>query len=224
MENRDAHDISEADQAAKHAAQCPHCRDLLGRDEALEAHIGAMLGREETPARLKNKVDLNLDHMRSARGSKSLWALVAACCIVLVATFSLQLWMPVKRGQPVLSIEQLGNYILTDYQDHGAGGMGFEPVADAALWLKANLDTGTLPPEQLVAGYTVKAARFCYLGSCLAGHLIYEKNGRTISIFVIEEKNVDLGSDHPAFYTMVAGQENILLKSDSKYLYAAIGM
>jgi|GEM_PF-1910087 len=225
LENRDTHDISEADQARRHAAHCDHCRKLLAQDEALEHHISGMLAREATPTGLQNKVDLNLDRMQPKRGRKGVWALVAACCIMLLAVLPFQGWLPDNReGLPVLSVEQLGDYILADYQDHGDGGMGFEPVTDAAVWLKENLHTSQLPPKQIIAGYTIQSARFCYLGQCLAVHLIYEKGGRYISIFVVEKKNVDADFDSGRLYTVAAGPNDIVLSRKSEYLYAAIGM
>ncbi|WP_136797712.1 hypothetical protein [Desulfosediminicola ganghwensis] len=225
LENRDTHDISEADKARRHATQCHCCSELMAHDEALDRHIGALLARETVPSHLENIVDLNLERILPQRGTRSIWALVAVCCIVLLAAIPFQGWITGKRGeQPMLSMEQLGGYILADYQYHGDGGVGFEPVKDAAIWLNANLHTRQLPPERIVAGYTVKYARLCKLGECLAVHLVYEKGGKRISVFVMDKSNVDGSFEQDRLYAVATGNTNILLSSQNKYLYAVIGI
>lgn len=225
LENRDTHDISEADRARRHAARCSDCRQLLECDEALDARLSVLFARESVPKRLKNTIDLNLDSMQRPRRGLKIWPLVATLCIVLLAVIPFQGWITGQRGEPsLLSAEQLSNYILADYRDHGGGGPGFEQVEDATLWLNENLHTRQLPPERLVGGYKVKLARLCYLGKCLAVHLIYEKNGKNISVFIMNKENVEAGFDSDRLYTMVAGGKHILISPQRRYLYAAIGL
>ncbi|MCP3890276.1 MAG: hypothetical protein GY702_15610, partial [Desulfobulbaceae bacterium] len=72
LEERDLYDVSEADQALRHAEKCPECRELYCKDETLDSKLCQEFSRIPLPVKLKNRIDLDLDR-QSIRKTKSSW-------------------------------------------------------------------------------------------------------------------------------------------------------
>lgn len=217
LENRDLHDLSEADRAHKHALECIRCSDVLKNEEALDQFIASSLSADPLPDGLVDRIDLSIDKPLKNRQGKGLFASVAAMCVVVAALFIFN-----TGQQRFVSMDELGTFALEDHQDHTTVEAVFEQVTDARQWLAANNDQMTYPPVKLTEGYRVKGARFCKLGHCQAVHMVYEKSGELVSVFVIDESEVGFLLDPDRVYTITIGGNNVKMLREKDKVYALV--
>ncbi len=217
LENRDTYDVSEADRAHRHAAECQRCGQLLKKDEILDSFIAESLAAEPMPESLRNRIDLNLDRQVPGRTPKGLLAAVSMICVVIIAFFA---FSPAK--EQFVTMDEMGTFMLADHRDHGQLQAIFEPVNDAALWLAANIARDVSPPLQLVDGYSVKGARFCHLGHCRAVHMLYARDGELVSVFVVDESEIDFHLEQGRVYTLAMDGNNVKLCKQNNQVYALV--
>ncbi|WP_136805410.1 hypothetical protein [Desulfosediminicola flagellatus] len=218
LENRDMHDVSEADKAYRHAEECAPCCDMLKKDEMLDRLIVDSLCCEPIPASLKNSVDLSIERSDPRTSRKGLIAAVSAMCLAVVIIFG----FTTGENTGFSSMDEFGDFLQADYRDHGQASAIFDPVNDPALWFAANAEGVALPPEQLVGGYTVKGARFCHLGHCKAVHMLYEKGGVLVSVFVVEENEIDFRLEEGRVYSFNIDGDSIKLYKSNDQVYALV--
>lgn len=218
LENRDIHDVSEADKAYRHAEECSPCCELLKKDEMLDRFIAASLCCEPVPASLKNSVDLSLERSTPSSSGRGLIATVSVMCLAVVMFFG----FTTGDDKGFSSIDEFGNFLQADYRDHGQSSAIFEPVNDLNVWFAANAQGLGSPPEQLVGGYVVKGARFCHLGHCKAVHMIYEKDGVLVSLFVVDESEIDFRLESEKVYSFNIDGDSIQLYKSKDQVYALV--
>jgi hypothetical protein len=217
LENRDIYDVSEADRAHRHAAECQQCEQLLRKDEILDSFIAGSLAAEPVPESLRNRIDLTLERQVPGRTPKRLLAAVSMVCVVVIAFFA---FSPSK--EQFVTMDEIGTFMLTDHRDHSQLQNIFEPVNDASLWLAANIESNIAPPSQLVDGYSVKGARFCQLGHCRAVHMLYAKDGELVSVFVVDESEIDFHLEQGRIYTVAMDGNSVKLCKQNNQVYALV--
>ncbi len=217
LENRDIHDLSEADRAHKHAADCRSCCVLLKKEEVLDQFVARSLAAQPFPDGLLDRIDLSIDNPRQKRSGRGAIAAIAAMCLVIATFFVFN-----AQQQRFISMDELGTFALADHNDHFQLPAVFEQVTDAGAWLVANNEQHTLPPGQLTEGYSVKGARFCTLGHCQAVHMIYEKNGKLVSVFVVDDAEVGFHLDPDRVYTIAIGGNSVKMIRQKDRVYALV--
>jgi hypothetical protein len=217
LENRDTYDVSEADRAHRHAAECRRCEQLLKKDELLDRFITESLAVEPMPESLKKRIDLNIERQVPVRTSKRLLAAVSMVCFVIIAIFT---FSPSK--EQFVTMDEMGTFMVTDHRDHGQVQTIFEPVTDAALWLVANNVRNVAPPLQLIEGYSVKGARFCHLGHCRAVHMLYAKGGEFVSVFVVDDSEIDFHLEEGRVYTLAMDGNWVKLCKQNNQVFALV--
>lgn len=217
LENRDTYDVSEADKAYRHAAECKGCGRMLKQDEILDRFIARSLAPESMPEGLRNRIDLSLQRSVPHRSRRNVLAALFAVCLVVVAVFAFNMGQ-----QQFGSMDELATFALADHRDHGQRVAIFEPVVDAGVWLAANMESDISPPPQLVKGYTVKAARFCRLGHCRAVHMLYEQNGKLVSVFVVGAEEVGFHVEQGRIYLLTVEGHSVRLYKQKNEVYALV--
>jgi hypothetical protein len=143
--------------------------------------------------------------------------MVAALCLLIIVTVVLH-----DSRQRFETMDDLAGYALLDHQKHDYGEMIFEPVVDAGLWLAANGQGERAPSDLIIQGYTVKGARFCRLGKCQAVHLLYEKEGRLVSVFVLDEGEVSFPLAQGRIYSFTIDGSSIRILRQQSRVYAVV--
>lgn len=216
LENKDTHDVSEADQACKHAASCPACGPLLQKDEHLERCISHHLAAEPLPKGLKNRIDLSLDRTDTRKSPRKMVVGGMLLCCLLAALFF------VIPGNHYPALEQLGGYAVADHLDHSFQESYFNPVDDESQWMTQHIGEPVQSLQPLPPGSVIRGARPCYLGDCLAMHVIYESNGKIISIFIIAPDQVDFSLKHGEIYTVKSDNNSIKFWRQKEHVYAMV--
>lgn len=211
LENRDIHDISEADRAHRHALECKGCATLLGCDEMLDDCIRTRLARVNVPEGFEQRIDLSLDRSGTRRGRRSLIGAFAVMCLALVMFFT------IPQGENFTTMDELGGFVLADHLDHGGNTAIFDQVPGASVWFAEHLEERVDPPRLPKPGYEFAGARFCKLGHCQAVHMVYRYKGRLVSLFLMDEKEVGFHMENDRNYMLdLTGNEITFWKQGGK--------
>lgn len=189
LENRDMHDVSEADLAQRHARVCKQCRDLLHKDELLDRVFSGAMKAVPLPAKLQGQIDLNLAHCHRSRTRKRFLfrAIPALIAAMLVVYFALPL-LPVSSG-----IKEMGNYALAHHAAFIDAGVEVTEIDSVADWCRDRVAFKVIPPNLPVDQYRFIGARVCSLGDCSAVQLRYMEGEMLVSVYIIDDKEVDFG-------------------------------
>ncbi len=212
------YDVSEADRAIKHSAQCAECRAKLQMDEKLDTLIFAAMQKEGMPTSLPGRVDLNLGSMsegtsRFRYGFYGVFSAVAALVVLFFLAFA---FMP---GIP--SLDEMGQHVIADHTGHD----------DSILVVHSPTQLGqlgTIPVSyrQIAAqvpGLSFIGARICPLGDCKAIHIVFHNGQRRVSLYLINERDVDFSMSSDRRYSMSDGDLTVNFWKRGTLVYAMVG-
>lgn len=218
LENRDLHDVSEADRAMKHTESCDCCRDLFHKDECLSLLLSERLAPEPIPQGLKNRIDLNLDQPRLFRKKKNPW-LTKVMPFAMVAMLVIYLMLPFSKSYEVL--DRMGGDIIADHMKHDDSVMVVHNLDDLKAYCAANLNLTVTKPD-MPANYKFIGARICTLGKHNSVHLTYNAEGKRVSVFIVKAEEVPNTLAHGESYDVVIGRHKIEYWREQDKLYAKI--
>ncbi|MDJ0621383.1 MAG: DUF3379 family protein [Desulfocapsaceae bacterium] len=219
LENRDIHDVSEADNALRHAQTCKECQAKLRYDEELDKLIHNALAKEQMPSSLSGRVDLSLDGMSAGRSRMSYrWFGAFSAVVAVMLVFAISLVF----SPSLPTINDIGHHAIIDHTKH-----------DDSILVVRDLDNIyqlgdlTLTREEIKAelpqGSTFVGARICPLGECLAIHMVLRQNDRRISVYLIRENDMDFSLSPHGRYTLKEGSQIVQFWKKGKYVFAMIG-
>ena len=207
LENRDMYDVSVADKALKHTAQCPECSRKFDLDEQLDQLIRNALQPVDMPESLISRVDMSLDHVKSSdSGSKYKWlggtAAVAAALALFIAVFF-------SSSPSILSMDEFGKYAIGDHLGHGDAVLVVDRLADVNTLEGVSVD-GDIIARAMPAQYKFVGARICPLGDCPAVHIVLNNQDKRVSLYVVSKKEVGFSLAEGREYTVTL--ENQMVK------------
>ncbi len=218
LEERDMHDISEADQALKHAEKCEHCSDLYQKDEQLNSLFTSEMAPIAMPKRLQNRIDLNLDQPGILeKTTSSWWAKIVP--LGVAAMLLIYLVFPFSAG--FKSMDTMGQYVFADHVGHGDDHMMVRDLANLAHWCEGKVDFAVEKPE-MPDNYKFIGARICSLGEYDSVHLSYMTEGKRVSLYLVDAEDVSFSLRKGRKYAMsMDGYEIHFWKKDER-VYALI--
>ncbi len=219
LEERDVHDISEADQALKHAEKCQQCHDLYQKDEQLNSLLSGEMAYVAMPARLKNRIDLNLDQPGILEKTTSPWW-AKMMPVGLAAMLLIYLVFPIATG--FKSMDTIGQYVLADHLGHGDDHMVVRKLDNLSQWCEGKVDFAVNKPE-MPKEYTFVGARICPLGEYDSVHLSYTVEGKRMSLFIVDAGDVAFTLRKGRKYALSMDGYNISFWKKNERVYALIG-
>ncbi len=186
LEERDVHDVSEADLALKHAAKCTRCHELFQKDEQLNSVLFREMAPVAIPERLKNRIDLNIEQPGMLEKTASSW-LAKAISLGLAAMLFIYLVFPFSAG--FKSMDTIGQYVHADHVGHSDQHMVIHDLENLSDWCAGKVDFVVNKPE-LPAKYSFVGARICALGGYDSVHLSYMVEGRRASLYIVDAEDV----------------------------------
>jgi hypothetical protein len=220
LENRDIHDISEADRALRHAAGCRKCAALLRMDEKLDTLIRQAMQRVDMPDRLPDGIDLSLERVSSRSGGRkyAFYGICSAVAALMAVFFVAFLFVP-----RLPSIDDMAGYMVVDHTSHDDSSLTINRLEEIPLLVDHAIDHGRVQSE-VPAGSVFIGGRLCPLGrDCLALHLVFIHQGKRISLYIIEEKDVTFPRSAEHYQLLHEGGENIRFWKKGKFVYGMIG-
>ena len=218
LENRDTHDLSEADRAMKHASQCAHCKDLLQKDEELELFVAKMFQYEKMDEQLYSKIDRGLMAPRRRRQYRGGVAALFALALVVVLFFAFS-FSPGNFG----SIDELGKYVVQEHLEHGRLTPLFEKIGNVEEWgrekLQAPFNVNTMPAGDM----KIVGGRICTIKSCNFAHLLYQDKQELYSLFVTSGEEIGFFMEPGRMYSLTISGVELHIWQQEKMVYALTG-
>ncbi len=218
LEERDLHDVSEADKAVKHAEKCKGCMEIFEKDELLNSLLSQEMRPQPLPSQLKNRIDLNLDRQGIIKKRSSSWW-YKGVPLVLAAMLVLYLFLPFSTGFQAMDV--MGKNIVADHIGHGDSHMIVRDINNLSSFCAKNVDFSVDIPK-VPKSYKFIGARICPLGEYDSVHLSYMTNGKRVSLYIVDAVNNDFSFDTGKEYSLAKGGHNIRFWRDQKRIYALI--
>ena len=219
-------DIKAGDPASRQSAQahiavCAKCEKLYSLDLALEKQFGDALNPISPPMDLISKIERDLDSIPSGQKKSNLrWKLMApalatAAVVLLIFVNSLM--------DPMRGIERIGSLALANHLDNRHN-LAFNAgeVADVAAWFAKRIGFAAAPPKLDEPGLVFKGGRQCKLGPKKAAYLIYQKDGKKCSLFIINPADLDFKLEKNRKFSVKENDHDIKIWSESDLVYAMV--
>jgi len=218
LENRDTYDLSEADRAMKHAAVCTECKDLLQKDEEFDRFVTRMFQYEMMDERLVGKIDRSLGGAGRKRGLRG--GLAAAVAVAVVALFFFAF---IPDSGNFSSLNEFGEYVAQEHQEHGRITPLFEKIDDVRKWGQDNLhhalDVNTLPAGNI----KIVGGRICTIKDCEFAHLLYQDGKEIYSLFVVSGDEIGFDLEPGRVYSLTVSNIKLHVWKKQKMVYALTG-
>ncbi len=194
--------------ARAHMKKCVDCRALYELDEELEAIIRADMLSVEVPPRLIRKIDagINLAKIKNVFGFP--WSVVPALAVAALVMLFVNPFANKSITPGFRSMDQVSQVVLQDHLRHVPMSFDAKDVEDVEGWFAHEHNIAMHMPKLEQRGYTFVGGRMCRLGKCEAVYLLYTKDGKRVSLFILPESDIQ--------FPMTSGQDYGVQIADSK--------
>ncbi len=219
LENRDMHDVSVADKALKHSANCHECSRKLDIDEQLDRLIREAMKPVDIPELLLKRVDMSLDQVKSSdSGMKYSWFGGAAALAVVVV---LMVTVFFSSSPSIMSMDELGKYAISDHFGHGNEVLVVDRINDLQTLEGVSVNERQIA-RAMHEKYQFVGARICPLGECLAVHLVYNNDDKRVSLYVVRKKDVGFSMIDDREYTVTLESKMVKFWKKGDYVFAMV--
>ncbi len=206
--------------AQAHIDVCASCKKLYRMDLAMERCLGDAMTQINPPADLVSKIKQDL-HSIPAKPKKTTmrWQLMApALAAAVVLLFFIHSLMVPMQG-----IQNLGSLALANHLDDRQR-MSFSAgeINDIAGWFAKRIGFAAAPPKLFDDALVLQGGRPCKLGLNHAAYLIYQKNGKKCSVFVINPADLDFKLEKDKRFSVKENDHDIKIWSESNLVYAMV--
>ncbi len=219
LDNTDLSDEDTSAKAGKHADMCDACKKLHILDSFLEAKIRNDLEMVAPPERLINRIDMNIRSAENEKyDEKAAWKkaayafAVAAMVLIILNPFSTKF-----QGMDEISA-------LT-VKDHTANlSMAFKAgeIRDVPRWFEDKLGFAISMPDLKTHGLKLLGGRKCHLGGNDVAYLFCEKEGKKISLFIMDADDIDFDMEEKGVYTMTVSDCDVEVWKRTDLVYAMV--
>jgi len=219
--DKDGHDQS-ADQDAKlHRLSCARCEKLYRLDRRMEERLAESFVEVDLPADLFEKIQRDeryagIKDPGPALSSKFSAAILATAVIIVVVFFN-----PFKS--PMRSIEEISTLVLANHlsNDTSLAFMAGQ-ISDVSNWFAAKIGYPVHVPDMAAEGFTFLGGRKCSLGHQKAAYLVYEKEGKKCSLFIIDRNDLGFDLERDRKYSVDEQGHSIKVWSDKDLVYVMV--
>ena len=208
--------------AKAHLEECEDCKRLSEIDHRLDAVLSKSIVMEEVPDHLRAQLYLNLEQ----KTVKSKFPLVKvfqkywapAMAVAMMFIFMLYPFSP----ENINSLDAMSQFAIKDHQDNMEMAFKASDVSDVPAWFAKNTNLIIEMPKLPGSGYTLVGGRKCTLGACSAAYLLYTKNGRRISLFIIDIDDISASLEPGKKYKIETASNTVSVWNDDDQVYAMV--
>ncbi len=219
--DKNDHDQGPDQEAKLHRLSCSRCEKLYTLDQLMEERVRESFVAVNPPADLITRIKYDgryadIDEPGPALRWKILAAALATAviiCVVLIKPFS---------GQ-IRDIDEIRSLVLANHLNNDMN-MAFKAgqINDVSAWFAERIGYPVKAPDMAGRGFTFKGWRQCTLGHKKAAYLIYEKEGKKCSLFVINPDDLGFKLEQDRSYSVKEYDHSIKLWSDDGLVYAMV--
>ncbi len=171
------------------------------------------------PASLRDKVDLSLDGIAEKQSKGKLgWYGAFSAAIAAMVVFALSFTLSPSRP----SVDEMGKYVVYDHGYHGDSILAIDKLSDISQLSDVAIDYKQIE-KQLPADYSFVGGRICPLGDCQSIHLVYNNNGKRVSLYLIKTSDVDFSLSPGQQYTTRYNKQTVDFWQEGQFVFAMIG-
>jgi anti-sigma factor RsiW len=166
-----------------HLERCGFCREAFERQRAFRRAVATLYPRHEPPPEVARAVRATL------RGPW--WTGLARVSAVAVAVVALGLAaMRAGRGEQAMPPEVRAALSFHRAAENGTLSLGLtsRSVEDVNRWLRREVPVFADVPEAETRGFAIRGAAAVELSGTRAGYVLYEAGTRSISLFVLPQR------------------------------------
>ncbi len=227
LSNKDISDAGVAEETKMHMEGCALCKKLYSMDSLIEAQIKEGLKKTDPPKRLFARIEMNLqstkedkasDHFTLTRFAGAWWKILAAPVAVAAVLFFVL--YPFSKGFE--SLEEIGKLAVNDHLSNLAMTFNAGEISDIPGWFENRIGYGIRIPDLAKQGLTFSGGRKCHLGNRDAAYLLYEKEGKRASLFIIKTADLNFKMENTGRYHITQSGCDIQFWKNAKLLYAMV--
>lgn len=199
IDNRDFYDEIWAKDAGKHIKQCDACENLHIMDTRIESRIRDALKKIDPPERLVARIEMNIQSAEKERlFNRFQWKILAPAFAVAALLFIV---LNPFNGR-FRSFDEIGTLAVQDHLNDLPMTFRTGESKDASRWFKDRLGFQISLPDLESLGFQIKGGRKCRLGSNDVAYLLYEKEGKKSSLFIIDYGDLNFRIEEKGTYNM----------------------
>jgi anti-sigma factor RsiW len=176
-----------------HLGECARCRQAMEAAATLHCLFAADVMQDEPPPGLRSRI-LGRVHAEARMGELAIrgprrWALHAAFVAVAVVVVALVALAPTQGpAGPLRAGEVMREHAQFEAFSLPAEAVPVDSAARAERWLEDRLRVPLVLPGAAGRGEPLAAMRIATIADRQAAHLLYERDGRRVSLFVIPHR------------------------------------
>jgi anti-sigma factor RsiW len=182
---------SEIAEVQHHLESCPACRSLAEQERGARTLLRARRNtlRAPAPEAIWQRVQEGLDQAEAQRRRHRRWFAVAASLALLAIGVGAFYSSVFSRPWEVIA-ETVDDHIRYALNPGAGLDMSTSDPESLSRWFQGRLDIGVKVPSLERAGLQLRGGRVCYLLDRRIAYLMYEKEGRRYSLFVMDQSGV----------------------------------
>lgn len=181
----------ESAEIRRHLETCPFCHSLTEQEQRIRTLLRARRHtlRAPAPEAVWQRVQEGLDQVEVQRRMRHRWFAVAASLVVLAIGAGAFYSSTPSRAREVVA-ETVDDHIRYALNPGAGLDMNTSDPEFLSRWFQGRLDIGVNVPSLERAGLQLRGGRVCYLLDRRIAYLMYEKEGRRYSLFVMDQTGV----------------------------------
>jgi anti-sigma factor RsiW len=208
--------------ARSHMHNCEDCRSLYKLDAELESIIRTYMLTDEPPAGLLRKIDAGIKLARMKKVFSFPWNIGPALAIAALVMLFMYPFHVKELTPGFHSMDQVSQVVLQDHLRHVPMSFVAEDVVDVEGWFAAVHNIAFTMPDLDQEGYSLVGGRKCELGQCDAVYLLYAKDGKRISVFILPESDIKFPMTEGQSYGVQIAQSRVKLWKGSGQVHAMV--
>ena len=184
---RDQAPESSKREAEVHRQHCGECTRLFAVDDAAERCLREGLARAEVPAGLQLRVQTIGSPEAPSERRRLRWPLFA---VPSVATAALLIFLVLPVGQRLDSIDRIAHLAAENHMENMVAQFSAAEVEDVPEWFRGRLGFEVQVPA--LADAELAGVRQCSIGPSDAAYLLYDRDGKRLSLFEIPAGEVEM--------------------------------
>jgi len=225
--NRELFDTTVAEKAKKHMEQCDLCKKLYSMDSLIEAQLKQGLKQIVPPERLFDRIEMNLqstkeyefsDHFAFKRLLAAPWKVIVTP--VAIAAMLLLFLNPFGKG--FNSLKEIGKLTVNDHLGNLSMTFNAGEINDIPGWFENRIGFRIQIPDMAEQGLKLAGGRKCHLGKNDVAYLLYERDGKRASLFIIEKDDLNFVIEKKGRYHMAEQGCEVQFWKNANLLYALV--
>lgn len=211
-----------SDQDAKlHRLSCEQCQKLYALDQIMEKLLVESFVEVEPPADLFEKLKRNRRYADHDKAGPALrWKILAPA--LAIAVIIAVVFINPFSGQ-IRNIAEIRSLAVANHLNNNMK-MAFKAgqISDISAWFAERIGYPVAVPDMTAQGFKLLGGRQCSLGKKKAAYLIYEKDGRKCSLFIINPHDLAFKLESDKSYSTEENHHKIKVWSKQGLVYAMV--